>query len=61
MDAVRIYMQSANWSRAAELLEEFRDKAGTRTGGLMDLLLDVCVILTDSEIEELPAAITAEH
>jgi hypothetical protein len=57
LDAVRIYMNSANWDKAAELLRELRDKAGTRTGGLMDLLLDVCVILTDTDINPTPDAI----
>jgi hypothetical protein len=57
LDAVRIYMRSSNWDKAAELLRELRDKAGTRTGGLMDLLLDVCVILTDTDINPVPDVI----
>ena len=57
LDAVRIYMRSTNWDRAAELLHELRDKAGTRTGGVMDLLVDLCVILTDSAIDPIPEAV----
>ncbi|MDQ7034057.1 MAG: hypothetical protein Q9P01_04260 [Anaerolineae bacterium] len=57
LDAVRIYMTSSNWDKAAELSRELRDKAGTRTGGLIDLLLDVCVILTDSDAEVVPDSI----
>jgi hypothetical protein len=57
LDAVRIYMQSGNWNRAAELLRQLRDKAGTKTSGLINLLLDICVILTDEHVEPVPTII----
>lgn len=47
LDAVRIYMESGNWSRAADVLNELRDKAGSRTAGIVQLLLDACVLLLD--------------
>jgi hypothetical protein len=58
LDAVRIYMQGGNWNRAAELLRKLRDKAGTKTTGLINLLLDICVILTDEHVEPVPAIIS---
>ena len=59
LDAARIYMQNHNWSRAAELLTELRDKAGTQTEGLINLLLDACRILDDTGIAPAPAIDTA--
>ncbi|MGJ3237437.1 MAG: hypothetical protein ACFE0Q_01900 [Anaerolineae bacterium] len=58
LDAVRIYMLNENWSRSAELLRELREKAGTKTGGLSDLLLDICIILTDSTQPSTPQSVT---
>lgn len=58
LDAVRIYMQSGNWNRAAELLRQLREKAGTKTSGLINLLLDICVILTDEHLEPVPVIIS---
>lgn len=57
LDAVHIYMQNGNWSRAADVLRELYDKAGTKTGGLINLLLDICVILIDNHAESTPPAI----
>jgi tetratricopeptide (TPR) repeat protein len=54
LDAVRIYMQNCRWSRAQELLHDLRSRAGTRTGGLMDLLSDMAAILEENQIETLP-------
>lgn len=59
LDAIHIYMQNGNWSRAADVLRELHDKAGTKTGGLIALLLDVCMILMDNHLETTPPAI--EH
>ncbi len=58
LDAVRIYMLNGNWNRAAELIRELRENAGTKTGGLSDLLLDMCVILTDNPLNPTPEAIS---
>ncbi|MEO1163295.1 MAG: hypothetical protein AAFV98_05870 [Chloroflexota bacterium] len=58
LDAVRIYMLNGNWERSAELLRELRENAGTQTGNLSNLLLDICVLLTDNPINPTPQAIT---
>lgn len=57
LDAVRIYMESGNWSRAADLLRELRDKAGSQTGPLINLLLDCTVILVDTPVNPVPPAV----
>ena len=57
LDAVRIYMLNANWNRSAELIRELRDNAGSKTGGLSDLLNDICVIMTDTTVDPTPAPI----
>ncbi len=58
LDAVRIYMRSQNWTSAADLLAELRGRAGSKTGGLVHLLLDWCLMLTDSQLRQAPASIT---
>ena len=57
LDAVRIYMLNGNWNRSAELIRDLRENAGTKTGGLSDLLLDICIILTDTGIDPTPEPI----
>jgi serine/threonine protein kinase len=57
LDAVQIYMSNANWTRAADLLRSLRDQTGTRTSGLVSLLLDVCNILAESGLRESTPAI----
>jgi hypothetical protein len=52
LDAVRIYMESANWSSAAEVLAELREKAGAQTARVVNLLSDVALILLDSPFDE---------
>ncbi len=54
LDAVKIYLQSDNWARAAELLSELRDRAGSKTAGLVRLLLDWCLLLADSPLSSAP-------
>ncbi len=56
LDAVKIYMQGAHWASAAELLTELRERAGSKTGALVRLLLDWCLIL----MERQPAPVTPE-
>lgn len=51
LDAVRIYMERGNWGRAADLLNDLRDKTGAKTTPLVRLLLDCCVLLTDSPVQ----------
>ena len=58
LDAVKIYMRSQNWSSAADLLAELRGRAGSKTGGLVHLLLDWCLMLSDSQLTQAPASIT---
>lgn len=58
LDAVRIYMLNTNWNRSAELIRELRENAGTKTGGLSDLLLDMCIILTDNPMNPTPEPIS---
>lgn len=60
LDAVRIYMESANWSRAAEVLSELREKAGAQTAAMVNLLSDFALILLDSPYgeENVPPTIT---
>ena len=57
LDAVQIYMRSQNWTSAAELLAELRGRAGSKTSALVHLLLDWCLMLTDSQLNNLPASI----
>lgn len=57
LDAVRIYMRSDNWASAADLLSDLRGRAGSKTSGLVRLLLDWCLMLTDSELSQTPASV----
>ena len=58
LDAVTIYMRSNNWTSAADLLSELRGRAGSKTGGLVHLLLDWCLMLSDSQLSPIPASIS---
>lgn len=58
LDAVKIYMTSGNWSKAADLLNELRDKAGTNTSGLVELLLDSALLMLESNLSDSTPAIT---
>ncbi|MCY3831579.1 MAG: hypothetical protein OXG85_01105 [Chloroflexi bacterium] len=58
LDAVRIYMRSQNWASAADLLAQLRGRAGSRTGGLVQLLLDWCLMLADSQLDSVPASVS---
>jgi serine/threonine protein kinase len=57
LDAVYIYMENSNWSRAADLLNELRDRAGTQTKGIVHLLLDWCILLMDAQLDTVPHSI----
>lgn len=57
LDAVHIYMENSNWSRAADLLNELRDRAGTQTRGIVRLLLDWCILLMDTQLDTVPNTI----
>ncbi|MBZ0280918.1 MAG: hypothetical protein K8L97_09260 [Anaerolineae bacterium] len=45
LDAARIYLESGNWARAVDLLDELRDRARGETRAMVDLLLDFARIL----------------
>ncbi len=57
LDAVHIYMENNNWARAADLLKELRDRAGTQTESIVRLLVDWCILLMDTQAENVPASI----
>ena len=57
LDAVKIYMGNGNWSRAAELLNDMRERAGTKTSGIVHLLLDWCMLLIDTQLDVIPDTI----
>ncbi|MEQ8671815.1 MAG: hypothetical protein RLP44_05065 [Aggregatilineales bacterium] len=57
LDAVRIYMEGGNWNRAANLLNELGEKAGTKTAGTVNLLLDFTTLLLDANPDPTPLAI----
>jgi hypothetical protein len=52
MDAVRIYMDGGQWRRAVGLLNELREKAGTQTATLVNLLLDFAVLMDDAGFDQ---------
>ena len=58
LDAVTIYMRNENWSRAGDLLNDLRERAGSKTSGIIHLLLDWCLLLIDAQFDATPAAIT---
>lgn len=57
LDAVRIYMESGNWSRANDLLRELREKAGAGTSGTVRLLMEFSTLLVDTGVQPPPPAI----
>lgn len=58
LDAVKIYMTGGNWAKAADLLNELRDKAGTNTSGLVELLLDSAMLMLESNLSDSTPAIS---
>jgi serine/threonine protein kinase len=57
LDAIQIYLQNGNWSRAINLLDELRDKAYGETAVLISLLFDMAMILHDSDMRQAPVAV----
>ncbi len=57
IDAVRIYMESGNWSRAAHLLDELRPQSRGITARLVNLLLDFALTLIEADIRPVPPAV----
>ncbi len=57
LDAIRIYMESGNWSRTVNLLDELRHKAYGDNALLINLLLDFAMILHDANPKPIPSAV----
>jgi serine/threonine protein kinase len=57
LDAIRIYMESGNWSRTVNLLDELRHKAHGENARLINLLLDFAMILHDENLQPTPSAV----
>ncbi len=57
LDASRIYLESASWSRAVSLLEELRDRARHDTRSLIEMLLDCAHLMQESGLQPAPPAV----
>jgi hypothetical protein len=57
LDAARIYLESGNWSRGADLLNELRGRARGDMQAFIDLLLDVAGTMLDSRVQPAPPAV----
>lgn len=57
LDAVRIYIEGDNWSRAADLLNELRQRTGPQTQRMVDLLLDISLLAIETQLPAAPAAV----
>ncbi len=58
LDAVRILLSGSNWSGAADLLADLRERAGSKTAALVHLLFDWCLLLTDAPSASIPGWIS---
>ena len=58
LDAVKIYMENENWSRAGDVLNELRERTGSKTSGIVRLLLDWSLLLIDAQLESAPKAVS---
>ena len=54
LDAVRILLSGSNWSGAADLLADLRERAGSKTAALVHLLFDWCLLLTEAPAASTP-------
>lgn len=57
LDAARIYLESGNWARAVDLLDELRDKARGEMRALIELLLDSAQLMLENRVQPVPPAI----
>jgi hypothetical protein len=57
LDAARIYLESANWSRASALLDELRGKTRGDTATLIKLLRDWARMLEQTDLRPTPLAV----
>ncbi|MEO8608259.1 MAG: hypothetical protein ABI690_10275 [Chloroflexota bacterium] len=58
LDAARIYMESSNWARAVDLLDELRARSRDELRALVDLLLDVSRMLLDARLQPASPAVS---
>ncbi len=56
LDAIRIYMENGNMARTVELLGDLRKRAVGPASILVNLLFDMAVILSESRVQQLTAA-----
>jgi hypothetical protein len=57
LDAARIYLESGNWARAVDLLDELRDKARGEMRALIEVLLDSAQLMLDNHVQPVTPAI----
>lgn len=57
LDAVRIYMTQGAWRKAADLLRELQNQAGPETVGRVGALLDISLLLSETELNPVPETI----
>jgi hypothetical protein len=57
LDAARIYMESGNWARAVDLLDELRGRSRDEMRALVELLLDSARLLLDARLQPIPPVI----
>ncbi|MBC7814899.1 MAG: hypothetical protein H7175_27325, partial [Burkholderiales bacterium] len=58
LDAVRIYLESSNWTRAVGLLTEIQGLASPRISRMITLLRDWSMLLVDAEVGQNGALLT---
>jgi len=57
LDAVRIYMTQSAWRKAADLLRELQSQAGPETVGRVGALLDISILLSETDLTPIPETI----
>jgi serine/threonine protein kinase len=57
LDAARIYLESGNWARAVDLLDELRERSRNEMQSLSGLLLDFAQMLLEARLQPVPQVI----
>jgi serine/threonine protein kinase len=57
LDAARIYLESGNWARAVDLLDELRERSRNEMQSLSALLLDFAQMLLEARLQPVPQVI----
>lgn len=52
LDVARIYLESANWSKAVEVLRELREQSTAGTAARVNLLLDAAMLMLDAPAKQ---------